>query len=84
MTSAMSGEGRCGLPLRCHVVLPGLPAGATVAVCERGANGARMTSIDLGGFATPRPSTRCWSAVFVAGAAKWQTPTRCAPRCRAS
>lgn len=58
MTSAMSGEGRWGLPLRCHVVLPGLPAGANVAVCERGTNGVRMTSIDLGGFATARRLVR--------------------------
>ena len=58
MTSAMSGEGRCGLPLRCHVVLPGLPAGVNVAVCERGTNGVRMTSIDLGGFATARRLVR--------------------------
>lgn len=58
MTSAMNGEGRCGLPLRCHVVLPGLPAGANVAVCERGANGVRMTSIDLGGFSAARRLVR--------------------------
>lgn len=37
-----------GLPQRCHVVLPGLPAGGNVAVCVHGTRGVRMTSIDLG------------------------------------
>lgn len=37
-----------GLPRRCHVVLPGLPAGGNVAVCVHGTRGVRMTSIDLG------------------------------------
>ena len=37
-----------GLPQRCHVVLPGLPAGDNVAVCVQGTCGVRMTSIDLG------------------------------------
>ena len=50
MSSARKGEQPPGLPWRCHVVLPGLPAGANVAVCERGTNGVRMTSIDLGAF----------------------------------
>ena len=58
MIGAISGEGLAGLPLRCHVVLPGLPAGANVAVCERGTNGVRMTSIDLGGFSTARRLVR--------------------------
>jgi hypothetical protein len=51
-------EGLAGLPLRCHVVLPGLPAGANVAVCERGSHGVRITSIDLGGFSTARRLVR--------------------------
>jgi hypothetical protein len=54
----MSREGRAGLPLRCHVVLPGLPAGANVAVCERGSDGVHITSIDLGGFSTARRLVR--------------------------
>ena len=35
MIGTRGGEEMAGLPLRCHVVLPGLPAGANVAVCER-------------------------------------------------
>ena len=58
MTGASSGEEMSGLPLRCHVVLPGLPAGANVAVCERGSHGVRITSIDLGGFSTARRLVR--------------------------
>lgn len=58
MNGAISREGLAGLPLRCHVVLPGLPAGGNVAVCERGASGVRMTSIDLGGFSTARRLVR--------------------------
>ena len=58
MNGAISREGPAGLPLRCHVVLPGLPAGGNVAVCERGASGVRMTSIDLGGFSTARRLVR--------------------------
>ncbi len=58
MTGTFSREGPAGLPLRCHVVLPGLPAGANVAVCERGTQGVRMTSIDLGGFSTARRLVR--------------------------
>ncbi len=58
MTGAIGREGLTGLPLRCHVVLPGLPAGANVAVCERSTNGVRMTSIDLGGFSTARRLVR--------------------------
>ena len=58
MTGATGREGLARLPLRCHVVLPGLPAGANVAVCERGTHGVRMTSIDLGGFPTARRLVR--------------------------
>ena len=58
MTGASSGDEMAGLPLRCHVVLPGLPAGANVAVCERGTSNVRMTSIDRGGFSTARRLVR--------------------------
>ena len=58
MTGAGGGDEMAGLPLRCHVVLPGLPAGANVAVCERGNHGVRITSIDLGGFSTARRLVR--------------------------
>lgn len=58
MTGASGGDEMAGLPLRCHVVLPGLPAGANVAVCERGSHGVRITSIDLGGFSTARRLVR--------------------------
>ena len=58
MTGTVGGKGLAGLPLRCHVVLPGLPAGANVAVCERGSDGVRITSIDLGGFSTARRLVR--------------------------
>jgi hypothetical protein len=58
VNGAISREGLAGLPLRCHVVIPGLPAGGNVAVCERGASGVRMTSIDLGGFSTARRLVR--------------------------
>lgn len=58
MTGTISRQEMAGLPLRCHVVLPGLPAGANVAVCERGSHGVRITSIDLGGFSTARRLVR--------------------------
>ena len=58
MTGASVGDEIAGLPLRCHVVLPGLPAGGNVAVCERGNHGVRITSIDLGGFLTARRLVR--------------------------
>ena len=58
MTGASRGDMMAGLPLRCYVVLPGLPAGTNVAVCERGSDGVRITSIDLGGFSTARRLVR--------------------------
>ena len=58
MSSARKGEQPPGLPWRCHVVLPELPAGANVAVCEHGTNGVRMTSIDLGAFPIARRLVR--------------------------
>ena len=36
------------LPERCHTVLPGLPAGANVALCVRGESGVRLTTLNLG------------------------------------
>lgn len=36
------------LPLRCHVVLPGMPAGANIAICVFGERGVRLTAINLG------------------------------------
>ncbi len=58
MSGASGGEGGAGLPLRCHVVLPGLPAGANVAICERGTHGVRMTTVDLGDFCAARRLVR--------------------------
>lgn len=39
------------LPERCHVVLPGLPAGGNVVVCVRGEIGVRVTPLNLGCYA---------------------------------
>jgi hypothetical protein len=36
------------LPERCHIVLPGLPAGSNVALCVRGESGVRLTPLDFG------------------------------------
>lgn len=36
------------LPLRCHVVLPGMPAGSNIALCVLGERGVRLTAINLG------------------------------------
>ena len=49
MIGTRGGEEMARLPLRCHVVLPGLPAGANVAVCEWGSHGVRITSSLYGG-----------------------------------
>lgn len=46
------------LPNRCHVVLPGLPAGQNVAVCVHGEHGVRLTSIDLGDWVTAQRTVR--------------------------
>ena len=46
------------LPPRCHVVIPGLPRGANVAVCVRGGGGVRLTSLDLGDGAEARQAVR--------------------------
>lgn len=35
-------------------MLPGLPAGTNVGVCELGTEGVRMTRVDLGGFSAAR------------------------------
>jgi len=58
VTGASGGDEMAGLSLRCHVVLPGLPAGANVAVCERGSHGVRITCIDLAVFSTERRLVR--------------------------
>jgi hypothetical protein len=58
MSNGISKERWGSLPRRGHVVLPGLPAGANVAVCERGTHGVRMTTIDLGEFAAARRLVR--------------------------
>ena len=99
MIGARGGDEMAGLPLRCHVVLPGLPAGANVAVCERGSHGVRITSIDLGGFSTARRLVRALNdalgidaaaehAMLVgclgAGAAEWQARNSLALRLGAS
>lgn len=46
------------LPERCHVVLPGLPAGQNVAVAILGESGVRLTSIDLGDWVTAQRTVR--------------------------
>ena len=47
-----------GLPARCHVVLPGLPAGSNVAVGVRGECGVRMTRMNLGNTEAARRLVR--------------------------
>lgn len=46
----MTGTGVFGLdlPARCHVVLPGFPAGGNVFVAVRGRDGLEHTGLDLG------------------------------------
>ena len=46
------------LPERCHVVLPGLPAGQNVAVAVLGESGVRLTTIDLGDWVTAQRTVR--------------------------
>lgn len=43
-----AGAEQSGLPARCHVVLPELPAGENVGLCVRGESGVRKTSINVG------------------------------------
>jgi hypothetical protein len=50
-----------GLPTRCHVVLPGLPAGRNVAVCARGERGVRMTRLNLGDTVAARRIVRAFN-----------------------
>lgn len=46
------------LPPRCHVVVPGLPRGANVAVCIRGLGGVSLTGLDLGDADDARQAVR--------------------------
>jgi hypothetical protein len=51
-------EAISSLPPCCHVVIPGLPRGANVAVCVRGRGGVRLTGLDLGDGAEARQAVR--------------------------
>jgi hypothetical protein len=46
------------LPERCHVVLPGLPAGGNVVVCVRGEVGVRVTRLNFGCYPEARKVVR--------------------------
>ena len=50
------------LPERCHVVLPGLPAGANIALCLLGEAGVRLTLINLGDAEAAQVSVRAINA----------------------
>ena len=50
------------LPERCHVVLPGLPAGANVALCVLGEAGVRLTLMNLGDTTAARCLVRAFNA----------------------
>lgn len=50
--------GQKGLPARCHVVLPGLPAGENVGLCILGEAGVRPTRICIGNEAEARGIVR--------------------------
>ena len=54
--------GGADLPERCHVVLPGLPAGANVALCVRGETGVRLTLMNLGDTEAARGLIRAFNA----------------------
>lgn len=54
--------GGADLPERCHVVLPGLPAGANVALCVRGETGVRLTVMNLGDTEAARGLVRAFNA----------------------
>lgn len=49
------------MPARCHVVLPGLPAGGNVALCVRGEAGVRMTQISVGETLAARQVVRAFN-----------------------
>jgi hypothetical protein len=40
------------LPVRCHVVVPGMPPGRNIAVVVRGVPGVRFTGLDFGSSPT--------------------------------
>lgn len=50
------------LPERCHVVLPGLPAGANVALCILGETGVRLTLMNLGETEAAQGVVRAFNA----------------------
>lgn len=55
-------QGGLELPERCHVVLPGLPAGANVALCIRGEAGVRLTPMSLGETEAAQGLVRAFNA----------------------
>ena len=57
-----------GLPHRCHVVLPRLPAGGNIAVCVRGERGVRLTGLNFGGTEEARAIVRAINASLGIGA----------------
>ena len=50
------------LPERCHVVLPGLPAGANIALCVLGETGVRLTLMNLGDTEEAQGLVRAFNA----------------------
>jgi hypothetical protein len=61
-------QGGFELPERCHVVLPGLPAGANVALCVLGEAGVRLTVINLGETEAAQGLVRGFNASLGIGA----------------
>ncbi len=57
------------LPHRCHVVLPGLCAGANIAICVRGEQGVRLTRMNLGSTHEARAIVRAFNASLGIGIA---------------
>ena len=55
-------QGGLELPERCHVVLPGLPAGANVALCILGEAGVRLTLMNLGETEAAQGLVRAFNA----------------------
>jgi hypothetical protein len=55
-------QGGLELPERCHVVLPGLPAGANVALCILGEAGVRLTLMNLGETEEAQSLVRAFNA----------------------
>lgn len=56
--------GPAALPQRCHVVVPGLPAGANVGVCVRGRAGLILTGLNLGACRQARAAVRAMNAAI--------------------